>query len=107
MADIEAIAKGLGIILNIADAILIKKKVDKLAGGSGGRTASNEDIKAIIKTTVKKPNMREVAGGVTMNKARSKYGKDMIKTTTLGKSKGGSVKTYAKGGGARTAKYTE
>ena len=109
MADIEAIAKGLGIILDVADAILIKKKVDKLAGGSSGRTASTEDIKAIIKTTVKKPTMLDVAGGVTMNKARSKSGKDMIKTTTLGKKgkqgyyKGGSVKTYAKGGGVRKA----
>ena len=57
--------------------------------------------------------MADVAGGVKMNKARPKSGKDMIKTTTLGKKgkqgyyKGGSVKTYAKGGGVRTANNSE
>ena len=113
MADIESIAKGLGIVLDVTDAILIKKKLNKLFGGSGSKTASSEDIKKVIKETVKKPNMLDVAGGIRPNKKPSKSGKDIIKTKTLGKqgkqgySKGGSVKTYSKGGGVRVATNTD
>ena len=113
MADIESIAKGLGIVLDITDAILIKKKLNKLFSGSGGKTASSEDIKKAIKATVKKPNMLDVAGSIRPNKKPSKSGKDMIRTKTLGKqgkqeySKGGSVKTYSKGSGVRVATNTD
>ena len=120
MADIEAIAKGLGIILGVADAILIKKKVDKLAGGSGGRDASTEDIKAIIKTTVKditlgKKGARKMSGGQAQGFTRG--GAQLVgMIPRIPKSKHrkgiGSTgskyqpKTYSKGGGVRKPKMT-
>ena len=49
-------------------------------------------------SNIKKPNMLDVAGDIRPNKKSSKSDKQ-------GYSKGGSVKTYAKGGGVRKPKY--
>ena len=110
--DIATLAGQLGIQLTAEAITTIVNRLDKKKTGTGGKTISDQDKIIEIKKFADKPNMADVAGGVKMNKTRKKSGKDMIKTTTLGKqgnqgySKGGSVKTYAKGGGVRKPKMT-
>ena len=113
MANIEAIAEGIGLMLSGAQALEIKNKLDKLKKNKTKKDIPTKKIEKVIKEVVTgPPNMADVAGGIRMNKNRKKSGNDMIKTTTLGKkgdqgySKGGSVKTYAKGGGVRKPKMT-
>ena len=104
--DIATLAGQLGIQLTAEAVTTIINRLDKK---KDTKKVTDNDKEEEIKKFANKPNMADVAGGVKMNKARPKSGKDMIKTTTLGKkrkqgySKGGSVKTYAKGGGVRKA----
>jgi len=113
MANIEAIAEGIGLMLSGAQALEIKNKLDKLTKKETKKDIPTKKIEKVIKEIVTgPPSMLDVAGGVRMNKNRKKSGKGMIKTTTLGKKgkqgyfKGGSVKTYSKGGGVRKPKMT-
>ena len=107
MADIEAIAEGIGLMLSGAQALEIKNKLDTLTKNKTKKDIPTKKIEKVIKEVVTgPPSMADVAGGIRMNKNRIKSGKDMIKTTTLGNSKGGSIKTYAKGGGVRKPKMT-
>ena len=113
MANIEAIAEGIGLMLSGAQALEIKNKLDKLTKNQTKKDIPTKKIEKVIKEVVTgPPNMADVAGGIRMNKNRIKSGKDMIKTTTLGKkgdqgySKGGSIKVYSKGGGVRKPKMT-
>ena len=108
--DIATLAGQLGIQLTAEAVTTIVNRLDKKEKKDKKKITDQDKI-----TEIKKfgpPNMADVAGGVRMNKNRPKSGKDMIKTTTLGKqgnqgfSKGGSVKTYAKGGGVRKPKMT-
>ena len=101
--DIATLAGQLGIQLTAEAVTTIINRLDKKKDTK--KVTDNDKVEE-IKKFANKPNMADVAGGVKMNKARSKSGKDMIKGATLGKqrySKGGSVKTYAKGGGVRKA----
>jgi len=104
--DIATLAGQLGIQLTAEAVITIINRLDKKKDTK--KVTDNDKVEE-IKKFANKPNMADVAGGVKMNKARPKSGKYMIKTTTIGKkgkqgySKGGSVKTYAKGGGVRKA----
>ena len=108
--DIATLAGQLGIQLTAEAVTTIINRLDKKKDTK--KVTDNDKVEE-IKKFANKPNMADVAGGVKMNKARSKSGKVMIKTTTLGKKgkqgyyKGGSVKTYAKGGGVRTANNSE
>lgn len=113
MANIEAIAEGIGLMLSGAQALEIKNKLDKLKKNQTKKDIPTKKIEKVIKEVVTgPPNMADVAGGIRMNKNRKKSGNDMIKTTTLGKkgdqgySKGGSIKVYSKGGGVRKPKMT-
>jgi len=107
--DIAKMAGQLSIQLTAKDITTIVNRLDKKKDTK--KVTDQDKISEIKKFVSRPPNMADVAGGVKMNKARPKSGKDMIKTTTLGKqgkqgySKGGSVKTYAKGGGVRKPKY--
>ena len=108
MADIEAIAEGIGLMLSGAQALEIKNKLDTLTKNKTKKDIPTKKIEKVIKEVVTgPPSMADVAGGIRMNKNRIKSGKDMIKTTTLGKksnqgySKGGSRKVYSRGGGVR------
>ena len=108
MADIEAIAEGIGLMLSGAQALEIKNKLDTLTKNKTKKDIPTKKIEKVIKEVVTgPPSMADVAGGIRMNKNRIKSGKDMIKTTTLGKkgdqgySKGGSIKVYSRGGGVR------
>ena len=108
MADIEAIAEGIGLMLSGAQALEIKNKLDTLTKNKTKKDIPTKKIEKVIKEVVTgPPSMADVAGGIRMNKNRIKSGKDMIKTTTLGKksnqgySKGRSIKVYSRGGGVR------
>jgi len=102
--DIATLAGQLGIQLTAEAITTIVNRLDKKKETT---KVTDKDKIEEIKKFADKPNMADVAGGVKMNKTRKKSGKDMIKTTTLGKqgdqgfSKGGSVKVYSKGGGVR------
>ena len=102
--DIATLAGQLGIQLTAEAITTIVNRLDKKKDTK--KVTDNDKIEE-IKKFADKPNMADVAGGVKMNKTRKKSGKDMIKTTTLGKqgdqgfSKGGSIKVYSKGGGVR------
>ena len=77
MADIEALAKLLGITLQVIELDRVRNRIKKKEkqGGIGGKAVSDEDIKAIIKKVAKKPTMLDVAG----------------------EKQGGYIKKYAKG----------
>ena len=106
--DIATLAGQLGIQLTAEAITTIVNRLDKKKETT--KITDNDKIEEIKKFGP--PNMADVAGGVKMNKTRKKSGKDMIKTTTLGKqgdqgySKGGSIKVYSKGGGVRKPKMT-
>ena len=71
-----------------------------LQGGSGGRTISDQDIKNILKKLKKEKEFVKKHGlNVNMFELTDKKGKPNLK-------KGGSVKTYSKGGGVRKPKMT-
>jgi len=107
--DIATLAGQLGIQLTAEAITTIVNRLDKK---KDTKKVTDKDKIEEIKKFADKPNMADVAGGVRMNKNRPKSGKDMIKTTTLGKkgnqgySKGGSIKVYSKGGGVRKPKMT-
>ena len=96
--DIATLAGQLGIQLTAEAITTIVNRLDKKNTGTGGKTISDQDKIIEIKKFADKPNMADVAGGVKMNKTRKKSGKDMIKTTTLGKQ---GDQGFSKGGGVR------
>tara|TARA_R110002020_G_scaffold429753_1_gene639402 strand:+ start:69 stop:476 length:408 start_codon:yes stop_codon:yes gene_type:complete len=78
----------------------IKNIALTLQGGSGGRTISDQDIKNILKKLKKEKEFVKKHGlNVNMFELTDKKGKPNLK-------KGGSVKTYSKGGGVRKPKMT-
>ena len=84
--------------LNSSDITQVKKMLKKFASNSGGRTISEQDVKNAAKKHLKrKGNPHEDNKGQLINKY-PKMGNPY--------NKGGSIKTYAKGGGVRKAKMT-
>ena len=90
-------------IINEAYAIAQSMK----GGGSGGRTISDQDIKNIALTlqggsggrTISDQDIKNIKEMLKRKKKIDKKGKPHLK-------KGGSIKTYSKGGGVRKPKMT-